>query len=650
MITVIHRISLFVIMTVSALFLSCSDPAIIFPDSDTDGRVDGFISPTEIHAMVYLIDTKVIDSSIVNFMNGYYSFSSVPFGNYQLKVVADSFGHLTQNVLITTALNRLNDLRLEKFPFQIRSITPDAGNTLNASGLPHVNIYSSSYYNDSVVTIRISFKKQMDLSSVKNNFIISPALPMKITDSMDSSGHNVYFSISVIDFFKKGHISFTLKKEMSSLSFEQLDFDYTVNYYTDTTKFNDLLYIRFFNSSSLNQSQYRYFDIDSQITLNFTKLMNHSSVEKSFSITPFSQALFFWKNLSLTTEQCIIQFSSPLSIGTDYKITFDTTFSTLDSIRTPRPILFTYRTMPLRILTSSPVTFKKNVLPETPFSFTFNYPVDSASLVKAFLIKPQTDSLKFSFFDNKRAVSITHLPLQSDTTYEITFDSTLMTYSGKTSGQLFHHFFSTFTSSSNLQTNLKLIQNTFPADSLSLINCKDSIFIPFSRPMNIQSVNKHISFKPEFLFNAQWKANSYLVIRPLQPLKSNTSYTFTIASGFQTSDGDISDSDFKLTFKTKPLGLESYSPFNQQINVSRDNDVVLKFNTSIDTTALSDKIHILPPPGSLNLTVNDSGSCRITHSPFLPLTDYTLIVNDSITDQFGIRMEQRYTIKFTTAK
>lgn len=633
---------LFMLLIISGVILRCSNnPELIFPEEKNTGKVTGFINPAGVKATVYLIDIDTIATTSPYPDNGYYSFTDVPYGSYQIKVVADSFGVITLTFSLSRSVISLSTLNLSRYPSQINRINPKEN-----SSFSHLN---NSCFSDSTFDLYIEFKKHMSIANIDSAFSVSPPLPIRISrDEVSEFKHEIYFSIPIFDFFQYPQVTVTLNTKFSTVYFEPLDFDYSIHYYPDTSLYEQAIF-RYFISETVPRQSASNVDVNTDVVFKFRKLMNHFSVENAVSIEPDILPDFSWQVLDPEGEELIIQFAKPLDVSTYYTIKLDTTLVTLDSVNPQLPLYLSFKTEYFRILSHFPINGDISITPDAPFTYITNFPVDSVSFVNAFSISPNVDSLSYRFFNNKQLIEVTHSSLIPDSQYKITIDSTLTTSTGIKYDRFLYQNFTTGISSDTILDST-LISGTYPPDTAELLDCNGDVLVIFTVIMNRQSVENRISLSPNLIFEGIWRSNDTLQINQLQQFMSNTIYSVEIDSGYKTYNGEKTGIKYGFSFKTKPVRLDSFYPLYGQVNVALDSRVVLEFNTPVDSTSLISNIFFTPAVDSLQLSISDSGLYYLDHMDFLQNTKYMIMLSDSITDKYGVIMEKAYTIEFTTTK
>jgi virulence-associated protein VagC len=637
----LQKIAMLISLLLILVLLQCGEsPQINFPQVETHGIIDGYVDPPDVGAMIYLQNVTIVDSVLPNTKTGYFQFKSIAYGSYKIIVKADSFGTVTSVIRLASGIYTLGSIPLSRYPAQILSISPRENS--------EIKFQNSTSVNDSSMEFCISFKKPVNRLTFLENFSTDPPIPYQISkETVTDYRHDLYIVIRNIELFKYPKITFTLKRGITTIYFEPLEYDYSFNYFPDTSKIDEICY-RYFLSSVSPSNNSQQVNINSDVRFQFRKLMDHSSVEQALVVNPVSKYELSWLNGENGGDVLVIQFKELLSKGVNYTITIDSLAYRADSFKITYPLSLQFSTDYLRCVAYSPAS-KELFVPEAKvLTYSFNYPVDSSSFIKAFTIIPSLDSLQFLFLDNKKAVMIVHPDFIADTNYIVIIDTLLQTYSGEHIKSEIRHLFYTGLSDSLRVSNC--IQKTFPADTVSQVECGENIIITFTGPMDRASIAKCISVTPTIPTELVWLSTSTLQIKQLQFLKSNTQYTITIDSGYTTQDQKVRGTGYKMNFKTKPLRVISYYPLTDQVNVSCDQDVQLIFSAPIDTMSLLSQCYFNPPVDSLVCLRDKEGKYYIRHARLLNDTEYNFIVSDSIADRYGIVSGNRLAIKFKTIR
>ncbi len=634
--------------------IQCSDnPQLVFPEDEQIARITGYISPKGVTATVYILDAIIIDSAVTDSATGYFQFVNVPYGSYLLKVVAQGYGIITEPLYVNASYVNMHTLRLKDYPSQIHSITPENNSIVKAGNV--------SFFTDTTAVIRITFKERMDTVSVKDAFSVTPAISWRIAKTEFSEPyHSMYIAMPIIDFFTYPEITITLEQSAKTVYGEHLDFDLALKYYPDTASLSEVITYTYIISTVPYNSQT---DVNAatDIKIRFRTPMNRVSVEQAFSLSPTATPNFFW-SIYTNYEELTVKFAIPLRNNTVYTVTLDTGMTTFDSTVIPGSLSFSFTTRSMQFIDYSPLDGEPSFPATDPFRYTLNFLVDPADFLNAFSIAPPVDSLSLSITLSPTSgyydVTVYHSLLKLDTTYTVTIDSTLKAIGGAALGTIFTQTFTTesILSDTTSQIDSSLISSVVPSDTTHLINCSGEPRIYFRYSMDKQSVEQRISLTPATLFTVSWQdylqsEDRIVNINPSQRLKANTLYTVVIDSGYQTKAETVGNR-YTFSFKTEPITLMEYEPLNGQVNVPASNPIRLKFNTALDTSSLLTNIVIVPSLDSTGISytgvMDDNAWYYISHKAFLPDTTYTVTLQESITDLFGVLLGRSYTISFTT--
>ncbi len=628
-----------VLFILAAIIIYCrcgGDHQITFPQVPTKGIINGYIDPVGVKSTVVLINVAVVDSVYPDSATGYFEFKDINYGSYKIIVKADSFGTINTVVRLTSGIYTLGSVVLTRYPSLISAVSPRDNSVIN---------YERTS-NDSTVEFCFSFKKPVNKETFFENFSISPALPYRLSkESINDYRHDIYIEIPGVYLFLYPKVTFTFKKGISSIYFEPLEFDYSVSYFPDTSKVNDLIYRNFF-SSVIPQNNAQAVSVSTDLKLRFKKPMDRASVESALIIKPDTKFEMNWQNTDDGGEQLTMQFADLLKKGITYIVTIDSSAKSADGIRFPRPVTTMFTTDRMKVVTFSPNAKEMYVSDSKILTYTFSYPVDSASFMNAFSITPPVDSLQLLFFDNKKTVMVLHQDFILDTIYTVALDTTLIAYTGEHLSPAFKQTF--FTGLTDSIHSASCIQKTYPLDSTSVIECDDDIVVTFTGAMDRQSVTDRVAVTPALPVDFIWLSTSTLQIKKLQQLRSNTKYVVTIDSGYFTADHRTRGSGYMFKFLTKPLRVTSFYPLFGQVNVSSAQDITLTFSTPVDTVSLLSNLYFNPPVDSVKCSRDKDGKYYLKHAEFKDDTDYEFFLGDSVADKYGIVSGKSFTIKFKT--
>ena len=156
---------------------------------------------------------------------------------------------------------------------------------------------------------------------------------------------------------------------------------------------------------------------------------------------------------------------------------------------------------------------------------------------------------------------------------------------------------------------------TFPENGQTgpISNFNESISIRFNKIMDISTVNKSLQLSPQSGYARidTTEENSFptgdLIFIDIQSDSSyrwniGQTYTLTVATTLKDINGNSLQSPYVLSFTPEPYFRVTYTyPNNAATNVSRNNEIELWFNNTINYSTFLSSISISPPvSGSWN--------------------------------------------------
>jgi hypothetical protein len=406
--------------------------------------------------------------------------------------------------------------------------------------------------------------------------------------------------------------------------------------------------IRYTNPSSGSSN----FSPSDGIGIYFDSAVDMQSVENAFQILPDVEPSFSWQTAYSPAELLTARFANILATGTRYVVTLKAGWKTATGRSINADYSFWFKTADMTVQSFVPLSGAVNVATTQQLSYTFNFPVDSASFIGAFSLFPAPDSLHIAFNYDRNIVTVTHSRLQTATNYTATIDSTLKSKSGGIYGRTFHQSFTTGTVV--FKDTASLIYTVSPHDSATDVTIGAIPQLTFRKGMVTASVESRLKVSPPVLCGLSWQySNSNLSLTPLNPFKTGTTYTVTLDSGYMSLDSIVGHA-FAFKFTTEFLKLLGNVPFMAQVNVDIANPIALAFNAPLDTSTLAAGISASPPIAGLAVdsvvasATNAHVTYFLTHTAFRADTTYSVTVGTSVKDAFGSPLASSYTFTFTT--
>jgi hypothetical protein len=632
--------------------LSCgNNPQLVFPGVNRTARVYGTVEPGVAGTRAYLLDAEVIDSATVNSNTSSFMFDSVPYGEYLIRIVAPGFGTQQKNVFVNSPSQFAGTFYLQTFPALVSWVYPPDSTTFDSTIV--------TFTGDTSVSIHLTFDEQMDTLSVTRAITTVPAIPRPAFSWYSySTEHDLYIRLPIEELFAHPKTSITIDTSARTLQGKLLDSPLRLTYFADTTELRRAIAATFVRRFMLSSNSTNT-DATRSLQANFWHDMNAATVEKAFHMSPALAPNFTWSdNTSLS-----ISFALPLKSGTRYAVTFDSGMATTDSKVLAYPVTFTFITPQMSITQYYPLNGRDGFPVDSPFVYYLNFAVDSISMSNSFSLTPAADSTWFEYQNGYSRVIVHHSVLAPHTVYSIVLDSSLTSRGGSSYGRPLRQTFTTAAAPVDSSGHLAydLVSTTDPADSTTPLSSESYFEIDFKQNMDQASVESRITLSPPTLFSFMWPYTSMQTVRivPLQPLKTNSRYSVALDSGYQDLQHRYYGRSKEFPFKTRPLALSYYYPLNGQVDVPRTTPIIFRFSDIPDTTDFLSHCSIAPALDSLVESPPTGASpdwsyhdveCIINHAAFRADTTYTITLDSTMADQFGVPMGRSYVIQFSTGR
>jgi cbb3-type cytochrome oxidase subunit 3 len=381
--------------------------------------------------------------------------------------------------------------------------------------------------------------------------------------------------------------------------------------------------------------------LSSDITIEFSEIMNEISVELAFSYTDGSRA-FDYKNGIFTWNgnTTIFTPNEPFEYETSYTVTLSTFAGDIagNPMSGPFSWIFTTQgdTTPPSIISHSPTG--DDVPVEEVITLTFDESMDKSSVEAAFIIIPYINGT-FSWTDN--TVEFTPVSdLRYGTDYYITMGIEAMDSIGN-SLELPHQF--EFTTEPDIYP--PSVVSHFPSGVE--VDLDVNITVTFNELMNQSSVQNSFSTIPNTQGNFSWQDTTLIFIPTI--LSNETVYTVTIGTDAKDEAGNSLEEPYQFTFTTK---VDPFPPYVLEVepteeNVPLDSVIRITFNEKMDQESVYGALVIDPyVAGSLSWEGN-----TLVFTPNGKLSEntaYTVTLLNIVQDEAGNSMEEDFTWYFIT--
>ncbi|MBN1757012.1 MAG: Ig-like domain-containing protein [Chitinispirillaceae bacterium] len=639
----------------SALFLLCGNgPDLVFPASGSASVISGRVWPTDTSTRVYLMGANGIDSTDVDTTTEMFEFREVQYGFYYLQVKSAGYGTYEKPVYADEPLTSVGTIGLSVLPQLIDRISPPNGTTIDS-----LFIANKAYLvTDTSIILDLYFEEPMDTAAVRSALVIQPDMPgIRYRWSSALSNCEIHLPRSELD--GSSPVQLTIDTTATDRYGHHLEFDFSVSYPVDTGLGIPLPPPLLIDSYTPENND-RSIATNTSIVLWFDSLMHEVSVEKAFTIDPPVPPTFSWK-YSNPRHKVEISFGSGLNCSTWYTVTLKAGWMTVDSSLSGSTLTFKFQTEAAAVKSTNPYNGRTNVSTSQTISLTTNFKTDNSSVLNALTISPPVGSINCEVGTN--SIDLFHSSFEKGTEYTVTLDSSLLLSDSTTLGRIVTFSFTTSGTSEPLQPADTVYWSSDPENEESDIPVTNDITLYFNTKMDSVAVESLLVIAPAISYYTVWSTSSgiwqhRLGIRPMHNFRSHTTYTVSIDSGYLALDS-TPNAAIGFSFTTVPLKLLKHSPPHGLINANTATPVVFTFNLPVDTSSLRKAISSVPPMSDVMVDSIAEGSesastssltYYCSHAPLLADTTYTVTIDTTVTDQFGMACSNGASFEFSTAE
>jgi len=349
--------------------------------------------------LVNLLQGKLIQSVNTDSLTGYFEFTKVNSGVYNLEFIAANYGHFVLNNVIvypgkTTATA---DIYLNPMPEQILFINP-------ANNVENVSV---------TFPIEIEFSTQMNQSAVESNFSTQPLVDGYFEWINSANQHKLIFRPS--DQYETDRLyKILLNKNAKTIYGDTLSFSVSSQFKTESVKI----------ISTLPENNATFISPQTEIYITFNSNMDREATESNINLPPATAGVFRWLN----SKTVSFKPSGFLATNTEYEVNiypgaadiYNTYFLTGKSV--------TFKTEPLTVVTSYPANGATFVSRSNPIVISFNTYMNQTKAEESFSLSPAIADWRFQWNDLTRFQFSGTTKLQANTKYTVTIDSTCEDY------------------------------------------------------------------------------------------------------------------------------------------------------------------------------------------------------------------------------
>ena len=283
------------------------------------------------------------------------------------------------------------------------------------------------------------------------------------------------------------------------------------------------------------------FPVTATITVEFAVLMNHTSVQSNFSISPDVAGRYEWE---IRPSGSVLHFTPEIEFATStsYTIRLDHHAQTFTGDTLAFDVVSHFHTEGFRLVSTTPPDQATYISPQTEIFLIFNTMVDRQSLDNAFSVEPLTLG-NLRWYDAWRVSFQPGYYLASNTEYRIhNLENVNDVYGTPLSEK------SEFT----FRTEPLRVTSYYPLNGATQISRTSSIVITFNTAVDQAATESAFSIVPQPNgWSFKWNDVTQLVFQGTSPLEANTLYAVTIQDTLCTDQWQNPlPMDFSFLFKT----------------------------------------------------------------------------------------------------
>lgn len=383
------------------------------------------------------------------------------------------------------------------------------------------------------------------------------------------------------------------------------------------------------------------------VTFYFNQHMDRETVEQAFHTEPEIPGRLRWEDDSTV----VFVPDRALAPSSTLSLQLDETAKAANGLSFLSPVQVDFTTPKhLQATHFLPAPGGTEIDPASSIMVTFNQPVvplgrDGKDLLPAFNLSPSVPGsgewINTSTFVYRPAPA-----LAGGETYTIQLNPDITSSSGAPLAE------STKTSWSFSTQSPKLLEFAPPSSSQGMPLDAD-IELTFNQAMDPESVRTHFALRDsqgrKIQGEFQWSEDARSVsFRPLFTLDRKRTYTVFLPAETESAGGTPLGAEHSWQFHTVgQLKLLSSNP-REGFATRVYQGILLYFNSPVQREDLEDKIHLTPEISNMRISwVEADNALRIT-GDFAALENYTLRVDESLSDVWGSSLSSPILINFST--
>ncbi len=382
------------------------------------------------------------------------------------------------------------------------------------------------------------------------------------------------------------------------------------------------------------------------ITFYFNQPMQHASVEGALTGEPALSGSFTWRDDSILT----FTPDSPLLPDASVTINITTTAQSAKGMALLRPISLSYTTSDyLNLVQSLPQADASEVDPTSAVVAAFNQPVvalgaDQASLPVGFTLTPSAQG-EGEWINTSTYIFYPQPALAGGVAYKVSINPNLTSTNGSPLKSAQDWSFNTV---------LPRLVSALPSDNSYNVRLDASVQLSFSYPMDATSVAANFSLltSEENSVSGQsgWNEDfTTFAFTPTSLLQRDSSYSVVLSDQTAALGGTPLGEQIRQSWHTvSELSITGSDPSEGGTRANYGS-LSLFLTSPVNTDHIQDYVTFAPSVPNLGSWMDESQMTLSFYGSFDPDTNYTLTVSPNLTDLWGSRLGQPFSLHFRTA-
>jgi uncharacterized protein YfaS (alpha-2-macroglobulin family) len=381
------------------------------------------------------------------------------------------------------------------------------------------------------------------------------------------------------------------------------------------------------------------------ISFYFNQPMDHPSVEGALSGEPALSGSFAWQDDSSLT----FTPDAPFLPGTSLAINIATSAQSSKGMPMIQPVSLSYTTGDyLRLVQSLPDDNASDVNPTSAIVAAFNQPVialgaEPASLPVGFTLSPTVEG-QGEWINTSTYIFYPQSALSGGASYQVSINPDLTSTAGSPIESAPEWSF---------RTVMPRLVYAEPIDSTYNVHLDTKVLLNFSYSMDAASVEANFSLQNKagdaVSGQSDWNEDfTTFVFTPTSLLQRDTTYSVLLGAEAAALGGTPLGEPTELTWYTVPeLAIYGSNPSEGGTKLTYES-LQLFVSSYLSTENIMDYISFEPSVPNADAWMDDSQMTLYFWGSFDPDTYYTLTVSPDLTDLWGSRLGQTYTLHFRT--